>query len=641
MEKKNNLRIFFYGKDALKDVHQFCKDLNKEEKIRINNVEYFYTKDNESSWEFLIFPNEINNEDNKAIQSILEKDYQSENTVEVNKKIKKIIKEHIDDKDNSLLDKELSKLLIKNRKFYDVLVISIDNLLDEDSKSAFLFFQGFTDLFSQQPFFLFLTKKEENPNVLTLFQFVTNEFFDKRNVYAYKFPTNDEEKKNINNFLIYSMNYYQEIGETGNQNSSQTFNILICGPAGVGKSSFINQFLQEKRAKEGEGLSVTHEITSYVHSKYPIRIFDTPGFEGNETVSMVQKTLEQFEKDIAETKNHFDLIIYLAQLKMRTFFDLEIELIKSLIQKNKKMIFVLNNFGISKKESNKLKKIYQTSITQIVKSIGNFDNSKLKDILDNIIIICLKQKRDEDSEEEEEDKIKIKQGYGMDKLFQKLHDLFVPDKIGIDDIENAETVEEIIDVIKKYKIISYIQKIEDITVNLQIELSKEILSYSKYDKFVWFFRDSRRKELLQLINEKNNGPKIEDIDNLYSNIESEIKKLTDDDKKKIKSQFFDSIKNYKRSFNTEGFPFDAWFYNEYTFLVGNMYLKTFTKEYGKYDKQAKKFLKKLSTALNSAIDSLGDLAEEWKEIYESLKAHKSDKEWVNKFFIVEIPKPIK
>ena len=65
---------------------------------------------------------------------------------------------------------------------------------------------------------------------------------------------------------------------------------------GVGKSSFINQFIQEKRAKEGEGLSVIHIIISYVHQKYPIRILDMPGFEGNETIAMVQRKLDQFKK---------------------------------------------------------------------------------------------------------------------------------------------------------------------------------------------------------------------------------------------------------------------------------------------------------------------------------------------------------
>ena len=45
------------------------------------------------------------------------------------------------------------------------------------------------------------------------------------------------------------MKYYHEIG-TFKLNMSHSFNILICGPAGVGKSSFINQFLQEKKEKD-------------------------------------------------------------------------------------------------------------------------------------------------------------------------------------------------------------------------------------------------------------------------------------------------------------------------------------------------------------------------------------------------------
>ena len=59
------------------------------------------------------------------------------------------------------------------------------------------------------------------------------------------------------------MNYYHEIGNNFINNKSQTFNILICGKAGVGKSSFINQFLNEKLAKEGEELSITKEITIF------------------------------------------------------------------------------------------------------------------------------------------------------------------------------------------------------------------------------------------------------------------------------------------------------------------------------------------------------------------------------------------
>ena len=84
------------------------------------------------------------------------------------------------------------------------------------------------------------------------------------------------------------------------------------------------------QAKEGER-SVTHEITKYIHSKYPITIFDTPGFEGDDTVKMVRNTIEEFEKNINESKNHLDLILYYTQLKQRSFFQMEIELIKKLM----------------------------------------------------------------------------------------------------------------------------------------------------------------------------------------------------------------------------------------------------------------------------------------------------------------------
>ena len=90
---------------------------------------------------------------------------------------------------------------------------------------------------------MFLTKKNNNPNIFTLFQFLTNEFFDKRNVTSFKFPANDEEKKIVNNMYINSTNYFQEIGESNNDVKSPTFNVLICGHAGVGKSNFINKFL--------------------------------------------------------------------------------------------------------------------------------------------------------------------------------------------------------------------------------------------------------------------------------------------------------------------------------------------------------------------------------------------------------------
>lgn len=61
----------------------------------------------------------------------------------------------------------------------------------------------------------------------------------------------------------------------------------------IWKIYFTKQFLQEKLAKESEDLSVTHEITIFIHPKYPLRIFDILGFEDDNTVKMVKRTLEK------------------------------------------------------------------------------------------------------------------------------------------------------------------------------------------------------------------------------------------------------------------------------------------------------------------------------------------------------------
>jgi hypothetical protein len=225
----------------------------------------------------------------------------------------------------------------------------------------------------------------------------------------------------------------------------------------------------------------------------------------------------------------------------------------------------------------------------------------------------------------------------MDDLFNKIYELFREDKILTHEIEGAKEVKEIIKIIEKYKLLSYIKSIEDIGVNLKIELSKTILSYAKYDKYAWFFRDSRRKQLISIINSKNNGKYINDIDDFYSMIEKKVNKMNKDDKKELITDFFESIKRFKGIFNTEGFSFDAWFYNEYTLLVGYSFLKEFEKEYGQYDEKTKKFLRELSDSFNKAIEGFLELSNEWKNVYKSLKSHKSDKEWVHKFFFVEVP----
>lgn len=639
MKKDYKLRIFIYGKNAMNDIKYLCKSINTNfAQDNKYDIKPFVANDNESNWEYFIFDGEITKYKNETIKSYLQSHSKNEIMTKANNEIKSLVSLHSKDKTNDRLNELIADVLLKYRNFYDVILILVDNLLDNDSKLAFNFFQGFSNKKIQQPFILFLTKKEDNPNILSLFEFVNNVYFDKRNVSAQKFPTNDEELDKIQKYFIKCMNYYHEIGNSGIINRGQTFNILICGPAGTGKSTFINQFLQEKVAKEGEGMSVTHEITSYFHPIYPIRIFDTPGFEDDFTVQMVKKTIEKFEQDIKDSKNRFDLIIYFSQLNERTLLNSEIDLLKHLISQKKKMIIVLNDHGKnSPKQRTRLEEIFKDSLEREV-IISMPSNESYKNIFNNIIVINLLQSVEEEEDEENQEKIniKIKQTYGMDLIFKKIYDMFVGLKISIYEIEIAKNVKEMQERIKKYDLLSNIQKIEDIFIKMKIDSSKLILSYSKYDCFIIFFRDKRRKELLQEINNLNNGDKISNIDDFYYQIEKEIQSNTN--KKEFVKEFFSSIERFKGVFKTSGFNFDAYWYNEYTLLVGYTLLKKFEKEYGQYDEKSKQFLRELCSSLNKAIDGFLELSKDWESTYKCLKAHKSDKIWINKYFIVEIPK---
>ena len=638
MQKDYKLRIFIYGENAMDDIKYLCKSINTN--FTQDNkyvIKPYVANDKESQWEYFIFDGEITKQKNETIKSYLQSHYQNENMTKANDDIKKIVSDHSEDENNDRLNELIANVLLKYRQFYDILLILVDDLMDDDSKLAFDFFQGFTDKRAQQPFILFLTKKEDNPNILNLFKLVNNEFFDKRNVSAQKFPKTDEELNKIQKYFIKCMNYYHEIGNSGIINQNQTFNILICGPAGVGKSSFINQFLQEKIAKEGEGMAVTHEITSYFHPIYPIRIFDTPGFEDDHTVQMVQKTIEKFEQDIKDSKNHFDLILYFNQLKERTLLSSEIALLRHLISQKKKMIVVLNDHGKNNpKERKRLTSIFQDSLKQVINSMKLFESSN--EILNNIIVINLRQsvEEEEDSEEEGKMNIKIKPTFGMDLIFKKIYEMFEKHKISISEIEIAKDVKEMQERIKKYDLLSNIQKIEDIFINIKIASSKLILSYSKFDFFIIFFRDKRRKELLQEINKMNKGDEISNINDFYCQIEKEIQ--SNKNKSVFVKEFFSSIERFKGVFATNGFDFNAYFYNEYTLLVGYTLLKKFEKDYGQYNEKSKSFLREFCSALNKAIDGFLELSKDWENTYKALRAHKSDQIWINKYFIVEIPK---
>ena len=70
--------------------------------------------------------------------------YQSENALNYNDEIQNIILNILDDDNICELNRDTSKIFSMDNKFCDVLAIFVDNLLNEDSKLYFKFFQVFS-----------------------------------------------------------------------------------------------------------------------------------------------------------------------------------------------------------------------------------------------------------------------------------------------------------------------------------------------------------------------------------------------------------------------------------------------------------------------------------------------------------------
>ena len=87
----------------------------------------------------------------------------------------------------------------------------------------------------------------------------------------------------IQSFKVHSKTIAQNYNVKNNKFQINHINFIVIGQAGTGKSTFINSSLllsEDKKAKEGDGLSVTEKSTLYSSEKLQmIRMWDTQGID--------------------------------------------------------------------------------------------------------------------------------------------------------------------------------------------------------------------------------------------------------------------------------------------------------------------------------------------------------------------------
>lgn len=181
-----------------------------------------------------------------------------------------------------------------------------------------------------------------------------------------------------------------------------TFNILVIGRPGSGKSTLINLLLNERKAREGIGTSVTKIVSRYIHDQYPISFQDTPGFEDNNDLKKMINFLSDSQKIFKEGKNKFHLVLYLINASNeRSFIGEEILLINYIKDKMKLPIFFVCTKSRNEKYAEDFEEVLKLNLWQ---NFGNETN-----LVDHIYSCHLLNEKDG-----------VYKRFGIDKLLNSI-----------------------------------------------------------------------------------------------------------------------------------------------------------------------------------------------------------------------------
>ena len=510
LKKEGKLKLYFYGDNIL----NLLIEQSTYDKLATNKDGYKTGYEKSLNWEYYFF-DKITKENNKTISNLIENDY-------------------------------------LNSDFFDIIIVTVNELSDEESKLFFNHFQKYTNQKSKQPFILYLTKNESKPDIKQLYDLIDNEYFDKRTMFALKYPSKDNENQiqAILDLICKFRNYYHEEGdsfETFNEEitTNYKFNILVCGRAGTGKSSFINELLGNRKAKEGEGLSVTHNIVTYCHPKYPINISDTPGFEDDKTLSNVKKLLESYNKRLLDARKKINLIIYLFPYSERSILSLELPLLEKLMEYNTEIIFVMN-FVTESPQKKHYERIFQISIDSLRKVLP-------KEFDIRLYPINLYSQIDDDDPEN----IKVIKSFGLDNLFNQIFSIFKSSITDLEQIKKISSSNGLFTFFKKNKLFNHFEKINDLFISFRSEITNLILSYGRKN-FFSINKEKNLEELANLIYKKCLGKKCnkyneylqklnyqEDIEKYFDNFTQAISLLKSYNKKIHTMVFYKQIHDHK------------------------------------------------------------------------------------------------
>ena len=159
--------------------------------------------------------------------------------------------------------------------------------------------------------------------------------------------------------------YYNELGDLFSIHKTflAYINVFCVENTGAGKNTFINLITKSKRAKTGGNLkSCTSNINHYQIENYPIRLYDLPGVENQETLEMNLSNIENLKDKMKQLNERIHLILYFidggAQVKFNKFGYI---LINTICDADTKIFFIETHAKFNKDDENQKDNYIQNS----------------------------------------------------------------------------------------------------------------------------------------------------------------------------------------------------------------------------------------------------------------------------------------
>ena len=315
------------------------------------------------------------------------------------------------------------------------------------------------------PLIIFVGKNEENYELKKKNNKAIKDLQKNIDPNIFKYSSYDENLENnlinLNFNLMECALFYNDIGDEkisrslykdeklmdlvlkNAQQNFATFNILVCGRPGVGKSTFINGILKTMICNSQRGKECPQKIVKYIHRDLPITFYNTPGISEESKIQTIIELKEKKNKELGESQSKIHAVFYvLSGQEARSFMTYENRMFKLILEKYRiKIYFVITKVQSEEERDEKLPHIIR-NYYKVTKDLNIGEEYKREKISEYIYFINVIGKSNINE---------------IDKLFEHIYEDFKGYKI------NEEiTINNISKITRRKTLLPYLSKPQDI-----------------------------------------------------------------------------------------------------------------------------------------------------------------------------------